>query len=281
MKVPRYWAKGISPASGRSGRPMAVSCWRWSDLSLQDAQRNADVRAMELARLFETGRPLDRYGYGEQPLREEIVQILQADAAIVTRNLYGALVLNTSGAMFIDLDFAPGGNAPRAGGLLSRLLGKPAAAGPEKRALEHVREWGGRRSDLGLRVYRTNAGLRCMVTNRNFEPSGPETLELLRDIGSDPLYVRLCQAQACFRARLTPKPWRCGARNPPSRYPWTSAESESRFRRWQSDYERLSLGYCVCRFVEQAGRGEVHPEIQPILALHDQVACARPDRPLA
>ena len=95
------------------------------------------------------GEELNRYGYGERPLREEITQPVSSSAgseiAVVTRNLYGALVLNTLNAMFIDIDFpeksagasAAGrcsgmsrtATAKRAGAVRSayRDLGKPAA----------------------------------------------------------------------------------------------------------------------------------------------------------
>ncbi|MGH2485254.1 MAG: hypothetical protein ACRDHE_04485, partial [Ktedonobacterales bacterium] len=164
----------------------------------------------------EAGVPLGQYAYGEHPLREEIVQTIQPDAAVITRNLYGALVLNTSRTMFIDIDFAPASLGARTGGLLHWLRGKRAAAPPDEPRLQQVRQWAAGRPDLGLRAYRTFAGLRCVVTSQVFDPTAPQTLELLQTIGSDPLYVRLCQAQGCFRARLTPKPWRCRTSVPPA-----------------------------------------------------------------
>src|SRR5208282_1406058 len=112
MKIPRYWAKSNLPPPGGGGRPNSVSCWRWSNVSVSDAQHQADARAIELARMFEAGTELNRYGYGDRALREEIIQTVasnaQSDVAIVTRNAYGALVLNTSSVMFIDVDFAAG-----------------------------------------------------------------------------------------------------------------------------------------------------------------------------
>jgi hypothetical protein len=109
-----------------------------------------------------------------------------------------------------------------------------------------VAAWAAKRPDLGLRVYRTLAGLRCLVTNVPFEPASPEAQSILRELRSDPLYTRLCQAQECFRARLTPKPWRCSAPPPPSRYPWLNVSAETRYRQWEQDYESLTEHYTGC-----------------------------------
>lgn len=94
MNVPRYWARSASGIAASGGRPIPTWCWRWSNASIEEAQQKADARAIELARLLEAGTPPDHFAYGEQPLREEIVQRIGDDRAIVTRNLYGALVLN-------------------------------------------------------------------------------------------------------------------------------------------------------------------------------------------
>src|SRR5271156_4256177 len=101
MRFPRYWAKSnLNPASSRGG-PLPVSCWRWSDASMEDAQRKADSRATELNQKLQSGAQLNHYDYGDGAIREEVVQTI-APSAVVTRNVYGALVLNATNAMFID-----------------------------------------------------------------------------------------------------------------------------------------------------------------------------------
>ncbi|HZK81527.1 MAG TPA: hypothetical protein VFC46_10680, partial [Humisphaera sp.] len=236
MNIPKYWARSDNPAPG------SFSCWQSSNVSLEDAQRDANARALELARKFQAGASLDRYSYGDRPLREEVVQTLTDnngnDVAVVTRNLYGALILNASSAMFIDVDFASHGQIAPTGGFFRRLFfGKESPDDAEQRCLKQIRAWAARQPGVGLKIYRTCAGLRCLVTNQTFDPTRPHTIELLRDIGSDPLYVRLCQSQACFRARLTPKPWRCGTPLPPARFPLNSAAAESSFNQWRTEYE--------------------------------------------
>jgi len=162
------------------------------------------------------------------------------------------------------------------------LFGKrPAGPSPQDLTLAQVQAWAQSHRDLGVRVYRTAAGLRCLITNQLFDPTATETVELLRQAGSDPLYVRLCHAQSCFRARLTPKPWRCGASTPPVRYPWSGSDQEALFCRWQAEYEQAAGNYSVCRLVGQTGPSVVHPDIQPLVSLHDRFTCGPVERELA
>jgi hypothetical protein len=274
MKIPKYWAKSSQSVQQPDGRPYRLVIWQWSDVSVSEAQQKADNRVKEVADKVRAGQLLDRYGYGERPLREEITQgVTNAagnEVAIVTRNLYGALVLNAANAMFIDIDFVDKGAAASTGGGFSWGFGKRAPS-QEDQGVERITSGASRYPDVGIRVYRTAAGLRCLITNQTFEPTRSEALDILRAFESDPLYVRLCKAQDCFRARLTPKPWRCNMTPPPWRYPWANADVEIQYRLWERRYEQTSRSYSVCKLVKQLGPQEVHPDVAPILALHDQL----------
>ena len=284
MKIPQYWAKSSQEVQQPGGRLYQVVMWQWSEVGREDAQRKADDRTREVADKVRAGQQLNRYGYGERPLREEIMQGVTnpwgSEVAIVTRNLYGALVLNAANAMFIDIDFADKGVSSSAGGGFSFGFGKRAPSQEEQR-VERITTWASRHPDVGLRIYRTAAGLRCLITNQAFDPSRADTLAILREFESDPLYVRLCGAQECFRARLTPKPWRCNMRLPPARYPWESSDLEMCFRAWQKQYELASRSYAVCKFVKQLGPQEIHPDVAPILSVHDQLTGVAANLPLA
>ncbi len=66
--------------------------------------------------------PPRAYAYGDRPLREEIVRSVAGDgerAAVVTRNSFGCLVLNTAGVLFVDVDL------PRAVERRTRRLARP------------------------------------------------------------------------------------------------------------------------------------------------------------
>ena len=243
MHFPKFWAKGTHDMA---------TVWRWSDVSQADAQQQADARAVALAKLFAEGGRFDRYSYGTRPLREEIVQTLDA-SAVVTRNLYGALVLNASRAMFIDID-----------------LGEGVAPGP---GLARVKTWATKHPELAVRVYRTYAGLRALVTSHVFDPKSEQATALLKEVGSDPLYVKLCHAQSSFRARLTAKPWRVGMRPPRVRFPFENEDAEAELRAWLSEYDTATLGFSACTHVETLNDATVHDDIAPVLQLHDRMAC--------
>ena len=289
MKFLRYWAKASAKATAPDGRTLAFACWRGSDRSLDDAQTSARMAAEEVAaRAAQSGEPTRGYLYGERPIREEVVrEIASGDggpAAVITRNSFGCLVLNTARVLFVDVDLPPARLAASAGGWLARLLGRRGQGsndGAEAQALERLDAWVRAHPGVGFRAYRTRAGLRYLGTSGVFEPASAAAEALLEALGCDPLYVRLCRAQRSFRARLTPKPWRCGVVRPPSRFPHESAEREEAFRRWLERYEALSVRFATCAHVSTVGVEGVHGEVEPILRLHDEATRAASGRALA
>jgi hypothetical protein len=274
MNIPRFWA------SSDCEKPFL--CWQWSNDSPEHARLRADEKSRLLALRWERDETLDRYAYGNGAIREEIVETIAGlggePTAIITRNLYGSLVLNTTAVMFIDIDFPP----IHKRGLLSGLFRKRVEQEDnQKAALDKLDAWAATRRDLGMRAYRTCAGLRCLVTSHLFDPTDAQSIAMLESAGSDPLYIRLCQAQACFRARLTPKPWRAGAKVPPGRYPFASDEQVAKHRKWQADYDRAITHFSVCRLIRQIGVDETLPEVRPLLVVHDKLTAIAANRPLA
>jgi hypothetical protein len=283
MNIPKYWAKETYTAKNDDGETASGECWRGSNHSLEDARQQARMGAQQLAHkiLNRHQRPLERYPYGTRAMREEIVQALTdgqgKEFAIVTRNAYGALVLNAANAMFIDIDF----EEEKPSGGLGKLFGGKAGPSQEQTHLQRVEQWVTKNPGVALRVYRTAGGLRCLITTDIFDPSQESTLDILRSFDSDPLYVKLCKGQGCFRARLTPKPWRLGIGKPPARYPFEDVRIESLFRQWEQNYSRASTDYAVCRLVKEIGYGTVHPIAAQVLALHDRATVAANERELA
>jgi hypothetical protein len=284
MKIPKYWANRFQVVKQIDGPALRLQSWQWSDLSIDEALQRADERLRSLVAKVAAGEELNRYGYGVRPLREEITQPVAgpsgSEIAVVTRNLYGALILNTASAMFIDIDFPEKGPLTSVAGSLHRMLG---GRGPslEEQYIQRIEGWASKHPELGIRIYRTFGGLRCLITNQLFEPGKPESRGIMQSLESDPLYIRLCQAQECFRARLTPKPWRCEMDTPPSRYPWENSDAEASYRLWQIQYEQTMAKYSVCKFVKQVGSNEIHPDVEPVLTMHDQLTCSTQDLKLA
>jgi hypothetical protein len=111
MLIPRYWSRAESQAVTPAGKSVRFHVWRGSRSSPAEAQSLAQEAVGRVAARIRAGEGFpERYTYGDRPLREEVVREFPAagpadapDAAI-TRNSYGALVLNAARAFFIDVD---------------------------------------------------------------------------------------------------------------------------------------------------------------------------------
>lgn len=283
MRIPKFWAKQTQSATAPNGKRYALECWGWSEDSQALAQQHAVQRMAEVVQKVSSGGQLRRYGYGERPLREQVLEGVPGqngrEVAIVTRNAYGARIINAAQAMFIDIDFVQEQNSGGLGSLLG-LFGRKAAA-PEEKPLQAIEAWWQRNRQYSLRIYRTAAGLRCLITNALFDPGQAEANQILRDLNSDPLYITLCRAQGCFRARMTPKPWRSGLTNPPGDYPRLNPAVEARFRQWEQRYESSINRYATCRLVKQLGNDQPHPDVAAVMAVHDRVCQIHTQHPLA
>jgi len=110
MKIPKFWSKGTADGKTRDGQATSFSCWRSSDTSEADAHESALSAAKRVLDALLSGRKMDRYAYGCMALREEVMNRVEdgqgGTIAVVTRNLYGSLVLNTERVMFVDIDFS-------------------------------------------------------------------------------------------------------------------------------------------------------------------------------
>jgi hypothetical protein len=152
---------------------------------------------------------------------------------------------------------------------------------PETAALVRLKEWLASHEDWGVRIYRTRSGLRYLVTHATFEPGGVESEEAMRFLGADVQYVRLCRAQQCFRARLTPKPWRCGLAQPPMRSPWDNPARLDEMKRWIASYVAASENFATCKLLGTMGETRCAPVLEAIIALHDAQSRVESSLPLA
>ena len=148
-------------------------------------------------------------------------------------------------------------------------------------AVAKLEELLGMDSESGARVYRTAGGLRYLFTHKPFEPGSEMTQKVMESLGADPLYVRLCKVQESFRARLTPKPWRCGLDALTVRFPRDDERQQARFENWKLQYEAETKDWATCRFVRHIGNEAMPPEIAEIVELHDRHTAATSGLPLA
>lgn len=246
------------------------------------------------------------------PIREEV--LARHGEEVITRNSYGARCLNTPSALFADIDFSIAPRARHTLGvfalftatsvlvgaifhswalgfglwMLSLFLIRGSAAlfhrlalraqgGHEDMAHRRIHGFLARNPAWGLRVYRTPGGLRLLATHALFEASSPEVAEFFSAVGADPLYVRMCQNQQCFRARLSAKPWRIGigAHMRPRPGVWPVHPDRMPVRsQWIAAYEQAAAAFAACHFLNSVGSERVHPELGRVIELHDREARA-------
>jgi hypothetical protein len=163
--------------------------------------------------------------------------------AWLTVNRYNALVLNTRNMLIADIDFGDR--------RLNRFAGaedcdEVVANLAELHLLdeEHMEGSNFAFADQSYIVYCTHSGCRviCISVCVPWDEKGWAAERFMRFLGTDPEYIQLCGIQKCYRARLTPKPWR-------------------------------SNGNCchVCGFEGKHGGGDVHADLEEQLRLHDEL----------
>lgn len=267
MRIPRYWKRVEGPLTV-DGETIRSTVHGDSNISLEDAHA---VGLQYLARIQARidGRPWPEEDYAVS-IREEIVEELHPDA-VVTRNRYGAEVLNCARLLMIDVDGPP---PPQ--GLWQWLFRRDRRPAKE-RLLEHLRTVARQQPPrLQFRLYATHSGFRVIVTGQEFAPSDPEVDHLFQAMRADPLYALLCRKQDCFRARLTPKPSRIRQKAIRLRYPYDD-KLQARLDTWSVSYAERGQRYAVCKLMEVIGRDD--PD--RVVRYHDERTGAYSDRPLA
>ncbi|MEM9367276.1 MAG: hypothetical protein AAGD07_14890 [Planctomycetota bacterium] len=253
------------------------------------------------------------------PIREEIVE--RHCETIITRNSYGALCLNTPNIFFADIDteshpgcvyyiatfgvsfvslFALAHRFEIVGAfwlilfgslILSALFGSSLHAiqnwfrgTPKQWALKRIERAAAARHDWSMRVYETPNGYRVLVTHRTFDPRSDLVREFSRDVAADPVYVRMCFNQNCFRARITPKPWRIGISSPvrPPGGVWPIRPDRLNERQqWVDQYDERRRNHAACRLVAQFGGMQACANAVDVQRVHDSHCQAEAGLPLA
>ena len=177
--------------------------------------------------------------------REPVVNLkglsrLAAPTAQLTVNHYNAVVLNTSNLFIADVDIG------------DERFNQFAGATDEDEVIEAVKSL--QRlddaypyehlnvTDESYRVYRTRQGCRVICTSTCLPVTDYASVLLMRFLKTDRQYVNLCGVQKCYRARLSPKPWRCS--DEPTH---------------------------VCNLIAEIGPKNIHPELAEQLAIHDEL----------
>ena len=249
LYFPKHWVKR-SGETTKSGQK--IEAWGWGETKKQAAAVAEYRLAAGIKKSDADITDWDAYGYGlgGMPLREKMLDAIAKDdngklTAALSLNRYGALILSTRDMMMIDIDLQSGDVEGDKTDFIEETKAKLAA------------EKG--RSFL---LFETAGGLRAICTSQVDRADDPATLKLMKRVGADPLYIRLCKEQKCFRSRLTPKPWRL---DPPIKPPIDEPSDE-----WIAHYENRSATYAVCRRIGWVGTEQVLPEFFEQLGIHNQ-----------
>jgi hypothetical protein len=268
MKIYKYWATE-KQTTLIDGVQQAITCYGGSNESMDEARSRARQKAEQVKRKIRGEKHVfDEY---EADIREEILRIID-DHSAITRNRYGAQVLNTENLMTLDID-----KPKLAGGLLG-LFKKKDSRAPKEQIFDTVRQLAitPKYKEFGFRIYETFQGARVIVSGRDFDPRAAETKRIMDEFHCDPLYIRLCIKQGCYRARLTPKPYRMNLRRYRVLFPRQGDDPE--LKEWLAEYERESRNFNTCRFIEQVG---VRHYVNDVVQLHDEITGANLRQPLA
>jgi len=258
MKIYKYWQVVMEKAS-IDQTEVEIKCYGGSNVSEADAGLKAKEKIEKVKRKIAGESHLfDTY---EAEIREEIVRAID-EKAIITRNRYGAQVLNAQDLMIMDID------QPKFS--FGDLFRKRDDTTGKQKIVEMVRKLSQKPAyrDCGFRVYETHKGIRVIVLGKTFDPKADATRAMMREFNCDPLYTLLCRKQDCFRARLTPKASRMKLRGHKVKFP-RDAQEQQELQAWLSEYEAVSLNFSVCKLVEQIGPAYTLPEAA---RLHDEIS---------
>ena len=277
MLIPRSWTSAFGECKHPDGSKFSVSVWGWGD-DETGARNKAEEKLQRLLNRVRKGEPFpDQYDYGAFPVREEILQVHEDSngqaLAVITRNRYGARVLNVDRVLFLDIDLPPQG-------LIQKLKSLFSGMPPDDKAMESIKAALKQHGRGSFRIYRTAAGYRVIAVDREYDPKSSEAQALMQNTGTDPAFSRLCKTQQSFRARLTPKPWRCGLPLPPGKYP-RPEKAQHGFSTWLAKYEANCTKYATCRYLETIGSSDTLDSIKDIIDIHDRETKCMDSGPLA
>jgi hypothetical protein len=321
MIVPEFWADAKRTCEA-NGKKLTIKRFGWSDVDIESAQRHAEIRLDDAIKIFESGKttrksePKTAYnGADGVPIREEIIS--RHGDTIITRNGYGALCLNTPNVLFGDIDFVYESSfkisliifcvllaislglifgaafskpvllilifTPFLSKIVSRFFTKKTDT-QQVRALAKIKKFMSAHADWHLRIYKTPMGLRVLVMHKTFSAQDDDVREFFHALNVDTIYQRMCLNQNCFRARISPKPWRIGIedhiRPRPGVWPINPEKLHLR-KKWVAEYNLKAIGYSSCHFIEELGSNNIDTTAFAVQKIHDEFCKANLDLPIA
>lgn len=188
-------------------------------------------------------------------LDEEVINTItygNKDIGLITENSYGAAILNSNDMLIIDID------------LHSDNPEFNIAFHPEQVvcSLKVLAE----KENLNFRLYKTAGGFRAIETSTSWNPTNYIVQKLMKSVYADPLYIALCRSQECFRARLTPKPWRI----------WGTIDYDNftTGNEWIKEQGEYESEVKVCSLFKIIGEDKIDDKFKEVIIYHDNITKA-------
>ena len=283
MRFYRFWhcrketinGLTVNFKAGSNDSPEAAALLTEEKISLYRQFANGETPEAQKAALKMKLHPADKDIY-EVPIFEELIRIID-DRNIITRNKYGALILNSEDHAFLDIDLDAFLPAPGLKERFLQFLGKVPRLSKAERLEQFIRQCINEKFPYKpFRLYRTANGFR-LLTPAKGDANSSVMAEIMQDFRCDPLYTTLCAKQNCFRARLTPKPRRMKMKTA-LKFLWPPVpEQQSAKELWLKEYADCSEKYKTCSLL-----GEFGPPLNsPVIGIHDELCKCGTDLPLA
>lgn len=260
MRIFKYWVEHSKELYIGNVKQLSKA-FGGSNISKVEAVKDAENKLLKAQKII-NGELKKEEDY-EADILEEIVDKID-DENIITRNRYGALILNSKNVMFVDID----DYSKTMFDLLFRnkhSLKELMLNKIEKTAKKN------KYSNFGFRIYETYKGFRILITNKNFNPRSQESRSIMNDFNSDHLYRWLCIKQNCYRARLTPKPYRIKQKGIKVIYPNRSPEEQKELSNWLKGYEQKSQKFSTCHLIKEYGKIRMNKTIE----YHDKITAVK------
>ena len=267
MKTFRYWVRHECQLI-IDGTGTKVVFIGGSDVSEQDAKHTALKKAEAVQRKINGDKK--QFEEYEVEIREEQIERINT-SAVITRNRYGAHVLNVENQMILDVD-----DPPRSS--LFDLFQKKTEDWKLDRLAGAVEKLSRKLNDslIGFRIYKTCKGFRVIVTGREMLPGDRMARLISKSLNVDELYWFLCKRQNCYRARLTPKPHRIKYKAIRIRLA-DSLDRREEILSWEKGYLEKSRNYSVCKYIKTVGNDMRNS----LISLHDHYTGALTNKKLA
>lgn len=268
MRIFKYWIEHTKDLKVDNVKQTST-VFGGSNVSQDEAKRDAESKLQRAQRIINGEINTFEDKDYEVDILEEVIDQLDENN-VVTRNRYGALVLNSDKLMFIDIDDY---SKTFLDWLLNRKMTKKAFI--LKKIMKSIQKE--KYADYGFRVYETFKGFRVIVQNNDFSPRSDLSKKLMEEFNADFLYSMLCIQQNCYRARLTPKPYRMKQKGIRVVYPNRNEAEEARHGQWVEAYEQKSENYSTCKLLLKHGKVNSNK----VVDYHDRLTRATERKKLA